>query len=82
MTNCCGGAVHRIPSRLSTQPIVSGQCIRMAASGFSGSNDNTAPLRVRRGLLREGLAMIEDILGWLVAAAFAWAVAFQIGGEG
>jgi len=26
--------------------------------------------------------MIEDIVGWLVAAAFAWAVAFQIGGEG
>jgi len=26
--------------------------------------------------------MIEDIVGWLVAAAFAWAVACQIGGEG
>jgi len=26
--------------------------------------------------------MIEDIIGWLVAAAFAWAVAFQFGGEG
>ncbi len=43
---------------------------------------NTAPLRVRRGLSREGSAMVEDIVGWLVAAAFAWAVAFQIGGEG
>jgi len=26
--------------------------------------------------------MIEDIVGWIIAAAFAWAVAFQIGGEG
>jgi len=25
--------------------------------------------------------MIEDIIGWLVAAAFGVAVAFQIGGE-
>jgi len=25
--------------------------------------------------------MIEDIVGWIIAAAFAWAVAFQIGGE-
>ena len=32
--------------------------------------------------MREGSTMIEDIIGWLVAAAFAWAVAFQIGGEG
>ena len=44
--------------------------------------NNTTPLRVRRGLLREGEAMIEDIIGWLVAAAFGVAVAFQIGGEG
>ena len=32
--------------------------------------------------LSGGGVMIEDIVGWLVAAAFAWAVAFQIGGEG
>ena len=32
--------------------------------------------------MREGEAMIEDIIGWLVAAAFGVAVAFQIGGEG
>ena len=32
--------------------------------------------------LSGGGVMIEDIIGWLVAAAFAWAVAFQIGGEG
>ena len=31
--------------------------------------------------MREGLAVVDDIIGCLVAAAFAWAVAFQIGGE-
>ena len=45
-------------------------------------NKHTTPLRVRRGLLRESGAMIEDIVGWLVAAAFGVAVACQIGGEG
>lgn len=39
------------------------------------------PLQVRRGLLREGLAMVEDIIGCLIAVAFGVAVAFQIGGE-
>jgi len=43
--------------------------------------NNTAPLRVRRGILREGLAMVQDIIGCLIAVGFAWAVAFQIGGE-
>ena len=43
---------------------------------------NTTPLRMRRGLLRKGLAMVEDIVGCLIAVAFGVAVAFQIGGEG
>ena len=42
---------------------------------------NTAPLRVRRGLLREGLEMVQDVIGCLIAVAFGVAVAFQIGGE-
>ena len=83
MTNCCGGAVHRTPLPRCTQPIVSGQFIRMAASGFSESNDNTQPpLRVRRGVLREGWAMVEDIVGCVIAVAFGVMVAFQVGGEG
>ena len=32
--------------------------------------------------LSGGGVMIEDIIGWLIAAAFGVAVAFQIGGEG
>jgi hypothetical protein len=32
--------------------------------------------------LSGGGMMIEDIVGCLIAVAFAWAVAFQIGGEG
>ena len=32
--------------------------------------------------LSGGGVMIEDIVGCLIAVAFAWAVAFQIGGEG
>jgi hypothetical protein len=31
--------------------------------------------------LREGLAMVQDIIGCLIAVGFAWAVACQIGGE-
>ena len=46
------------------------------------TNTNTTPLRVRRGLLRENLAMVQDVIGCLIAVAFGVAVACQIGGEG
>ena len=32
--------------------------------------------------MREGLAMVEDIVGCLIAVAFGVVVAFQVGGEG
>ena len=36
---------------------------------------------MQRGILREGDAMIEDIVGCLIAMAFGVMVAFQFGGE-
>lgn len=38
-------------------------------------------LQVPEGRAAGGGVMIEDVIGWLVAAAFGVAVAFQIGGE-
>ncbi len=54
----------------------------MRKEAFSGIHARLNLMRVRRGILREGSAMIEDVIGCLIAVAFGVMVAFQIGGEG
>ena len=45
-------------------------------------NTTHSPAASAAGILREGLAMVQDVIGCLIAVAFGVAVAFQIGGEG
>jgi hypothetical protein len=42
----------------------------------------THPAASAAGHFAGGFAMVQDIVACLIAVAFAWAVAFQIGGEG